>query len=141
MKYDINDLIQNEDMCLEYLAAIKWKNGFVCRKCGHTNTSLGKVPHSRRCTRCKNEESATAGTILHNIKFPINKAFYMLYSIYSNSTKVSILEFSKHLDLRQLTVVKFVTRIENRLTRMTMLNTGTKPGLEDFLLGSDKLIN
>ena len=57
-----------EGNCLEFLASEKWKDGFVCRHCGHTNYCKGKKPYSRRCTRCKREESPTAHTIFHHCR-------------------------------------------------------------------------
>ncbi|MCK4287884.1 MAG: transposase [Bacteroidales bacterium] len=55
----------DENKCLQYLADLKWKDGFVCRKCGHTNFCKGKTPFSRRCTKCKHDESATSHTVFH----------------------------------------------------------------------------
>jgi len=75
------ELFNNSEKVLKFIADIKWENGFACRNCGHTNYCEGKTPYSRRCTRCKKEESAAANTIFHNIKFPINKAFYIAYNV------------------------------------------------------------
>ena len=72
-----NELFNDGDKVLKFISEVKWKYGFVCRNCGHTNYCEGKTAYSRRCTRCKKEESASAHTIFHNIKFPVNKAFYI----------------------------------------------------------------
>jgi len=56
---------QDADKTLKFIADIKWGNGFVCRKCGHTNYCEGKSPFSRRYIRCKCEESATAHSLFH----------------------------------------------------------------------------
>jgi len=73
-KEQLEELFQSDDKCLEFLAEIKWPDGFICRKCGNANHCPGKTPHSRRCTKCKSEESATSGTMFHNCKFPVSKA-------------------------------------------------------------------
>ena len=54
-------MFSTEDDCLKFITEQKWSGGFVCRKCGHTNFCKGKTAYSRRCTRCKSEESATDG--------------------------------------------------------------------------------
>ena len=77
----IKSLCTDKDKALQFIAHIKWEHGYVCRKCGHTNYCSGKTVASRRCTRCKKEESATANTIIHNCKFSINKAFYIVYTV------------------------------------------------------------
>ena len=50
----------DEKVCYRYIADIKWACGFVCKKCGHDNYCIGSMPSSRRCTRCKHDESPTA---------------------------------------------------------------------------------
>ena len=52
------ELFHDSGKVLMFLSEQKWKNGFRCRKCNHTNYCEGKTPYSRRCTRCKAEESA-----------------------------------------------------------------------------------
>ena len=96
-------LFSNDENCLELLAEVKWKDGFVCRKCGNTNFCSGKTPHARRCTKCKTEESATTGTIFHNCKFPISKAFYIAYNVCKGNHEISTYEFARRLSLRQMT--------------------------------------
>ncbi len=53
----LEELFQSEEKCYEFLAELKWSDGYRCRKCGNTNYCPGKTPYSRRCTKCKTEES------------------------------------------------------------------------------------
>ncbi len=47
-----------KDTCCEYLSSIRWGgSGFACKKCGNTHFCKGRLPYSRRCTRCKYDES------------------------------------------------------------------------------------
>ncbi len=111
------ELFQDKDKTLEFIASIKWKDGYVCRKCGNTNYCEGKTKASRRCTRCKTEESATSHTIFHNIKFPINKAFYIAYNVCVMENEISSYEYSDLLGLNQMTCWKFRKRIKDCITR------------------------
>jgi hypothetical protein len=77
---------------------------------------------------------------MHNIKFSANKAFYILSQIYSNETKISIVELTKKLELSQLTVLKFVSKMENRIARMKLLNDGQMPDPNDFLGSNDIVV-
>ena len=38
--------------CEEYLASIKWKDGYCCRKCGHKKYQVRK-DFSRTCNICR----------------------------------------------------------------------------------------
>jgi predicted Zn-ribbon and HTH transcriptional regulator len=111
------ELCSDGEKTLKFIAEVKWENGFVCRKCGHTNYCEGKTPSSRRCTRCKTEESATAHTIFHNIKFPINKAFYIAYNVCVLGNDFSTYDYSDQLGLNQMTCWKFRKRIQDCLLK------------------------
>lgn len=129
----LEELFNNDDKCLEFLAEVKFANGFVCRKCGNTNHCPGKSPHSRRCTKCKTEESATTGTIFHNCKFPISKAFYIAYNVCKGKEDVSTYEFARRLSLRQMTCWNFKTKIQHALQQMDTLSEGEKTSIQKIL--------
>ncbi|MFW6019722.1 MAG: transposase [Bacteroidales bacterium] len=99
-----------EEACLKFLAEYKWKDGFQCKKCGHTNYCKGKNPYSRRCTRCKSEESATAHTMFHHCRINLPDAFKITFLVCHNP-QISINKLSQEINLRQMTCWRFKTRI------------------------------
>jgi predicted Zn-ribbon and HTH transcriptional regulator len=134
----LEELLHNDDKCLEYLASIKWANGFVCRKCGNDNYCQGKIPFSRRCTRCKNEESATSNTIFHNCKFSVSKAFYIAYSVYKGENDFSSFELAQKLSLRQTTCWNFKNKIQKAIDGMMLVNTEQKLSMQELVLSKNK---
>jgi len=118
---ELNLLFQSDERCLEFIASMKWGEGFECRKCGNTNFCPGKTPFSRRCTKCKAEESATAGTIFHNCKFPISKAFYIAFQVCKGNESISTYEFGRRLTLRQMTCWNFKSKISAALSSLEHL--------------------
>ena len=114
----LDELFKSDEKCLEFIAELKWAEGFVCRKCNNTNHCPGKTAFSRRCTKCKSEESATSGTMFHNCKFPVSKAFYIAYNVCKSDTDISSYEFARRLSLRQMTCWKFKDRIKKTLEGM-----------------------
>jgi hypothetical protein len=125
------ELMQDSDKVLKFVADIKWEQGYACRNCGHTNYCEGKTASSRRCTRCKKEESATSHTIFHNIKFPINKAFYIAYNVCVLGTDFSSYNFSDQLGLNQMTCWKFRKRIQNCMLKFEV---SKKIEIKQFLM-------
>lgn len=111
----LQELFNSNDKCLEFLANLKWSNGFTCKKCGHTNYCSGKTPFSRRCTKCKTEESATSGTVFHNCRFEINKAFYIAFNVCKGNSDISSYEFARRLSLRQMTCWSFKDKIKKAI--------------------------
>jgi len=129
----LEGLFQNDEKCFEFLAGLKWSEGFVCRKCGNTNHCPGKTPYSRRCTKCKTEESATTGTIFHNCKFPVSKAFYIAYNVCKGKEDLSTYEFARRLSLRQMTCWNFKTKIQHALQQIDSLNEVEKKSIDQIL--------
>jgi hypothetical protein len=126
-------LFSSDEKCYEFLAELKWSEGFNCRKCGNPNYCSGKTPHSRRCTRCKAEESSSAGTIFHNCKFPISKAFYIAYNVCKGKEDLSTYEFARRLSLRQMTCWNFKTKIQQALQQMDTLTEREKSSIQKIL--------
>ena len=131
---EIVELFSSDEKCYEFLADLKWKDGFTCRKCGNTNYCNGKTPFSRRCTKCKSEESPTSGTIFHNCKFPVSKAFYIAYNVCKGKQDVSSYEFARRLSLRQMTCWNFKAKIRKALNKMDSLSETEKKSIETMLL-------
>jgi len=129
----LEELFDSEDKCYEFLADLKWSNGFTCKKCGNTNYCSGKTPYSRRCTKCKTEESSAAGTIFHNCKFPISKAFYIAYNVCKGKEDISTYEFARRLSLRQMTCWNFKTKILKAIQQMDSLTDTEKSSIQKIL--------
>lgn len=104
---EFSQLYPDKDACLVYLANIKWTTEYQCRKCGHGKYCNGRELHSRRCTRCRYVESATAYTLLQKCKFSIVKALYAVFLLHTHKGQYSISEMSQLLDLRQATCWSF----------------------------------
>ncbi|MFL5728566.1 MAG: 7TM diverse intracellular signaling domain-containing protein [Cytophagaceae bacterium] len=108
---EFGKIFPDKESCLKYLSELKWKNGYTCKKCGNTKSCQGKEVFSRRCTKCRYDESATSYTIFHRLKFPITKAFYMVFLVYSNKGKITSFELSQILSLRQSTCWTFSKKV------------------------------
>jgi hypothetical protein len=137
----LRELFSNDEKCYEFLAELKWSNGFACRKCGNTNYCQGKTPHSRRCTKCKTEESSTSGTIFHNCKFPVSKAFYIAYNVCKNKEEISTYEFARRLSLRQMTCWNFKSKIQHALGQMETLSDIEKKSMNKILMSANNSDN
>lgn len=128
----LEKLFTDDGECYRFLAEVKWENGFRCRKCGNTNYCEGKTAYSRRCTKCKTEESASSGTIFHNCKFPVHKAFYIAYNVCRGEEEISTYEYAKRLSLRQMTCWNFRKKIRHALQEMDSLSENERLTIESI---------
>ena len=109
--FEFQNQFKSSEDCLVYLSDIKWKSGFVCRKCGHKHSCAGKMPYSQQCTSCRYVESPTAQTLFHKVKFDLLKAFYIVYFVSTNKKGITSTELSRKLDLRQKTCWSFKRKV------------------------------
>ena len=114
---EFSQIYPDKEACLSYVASLKWADSYQCRKCGHEKYCDGREAHSRRCTRCRYVESATANTLLQKCKFSIIKAFYAVFLIYTHKGSYSSQDLSRVLDLRQGTCWSFSQKVMDAIRR------------------------
>jgi hypothetical protein len=112
---EFSAMYPDDESCMKFLSDIKWHKGYSCRKCGHSFYSGGRSLHSRRCSKCGYEESVTAYTVLQNTRLPINKAFYMIFLVYSSKGSISSHKLSEILGIRQSTCWTYSSKIKKSM--------------------------
>ena len=104
-----------DESCYKYLADIKWEDGYKCKKCGNTYFCNGVKPHSRRCLKCRYDESPTAGTMFDKCKFPLYIAFHIAFRVSTKKKGMSSLELSHEFELRQMTCWEFKWKVQQAM--------------------------
>lgn len=110
------NIFEDDTELLEILSEYKWGAGYECTKCGNQTFSEGTSKYSRRCTKCGYQESPTTHTLFHNIRFPLNKAFYIFYEA-MNKDQYSLSELSEMLSLRKSTVWSFKKKVASKTSQ------------------------
>ncbi len=105
--------------CYKYLEELKWGEGYKCKKCTNTKYSgLTDEYLSRRCTKCGYIESVMTHTIFRAVKFPLTKAFYLVYYCSLESEKMTLDELSELLQLRRNTCWSFSKKVRERIEKL-----------------------
>ena len=126
----------SEEACYEYLSGIKWEGGqYVCKKCGNTHYCKGRLPYSRRCTRCKYDESPTAGTMFDKCKFSILLALHIAFKISTKKKGMSSEELSEEYELRQKTCWEFKWKIQQAMQSSGNYPLTGKVHVDEFFVG------
>lgn len=126
--------------CYRFLESLKWEKGYQCKKCGNEKHFAGAHKFARRCTRCGYNESITAFTIFHSIKFPIEKAFYLAYLVVAGKTDNTLERLAQTLDLRINTVWAFKHKVQDRIQELD--RNGRRPTVtrwQDVVLITENL--
>ena len=109
--FEFQEKFPDNDSCQAYLAEMKWPDGFKCERSGHNRYCSGKLRHTRQCTKCKYQSTPTSGTLFHKVKFPLLKAFYIVYYMSTNKKGIASTELSRKLGLRQKTCWLFQQKV------------------------------
>lgn len=112
----------SREKCLEYLCELKWGKGFQCRTCGHRQSIKGKAWYYRKCQSCKKEESFTAHTLFHKIKFPLTTAFAIVYQLSSLRKGMSCCQISKQYNIHIQTAWYFRAKVQLLMSGKRPLN-------------------
>ena len=86
----------DEISCVDYLADLRWPDGFVCPACGaeqYWRTGAGLW----MCRSCGRKTSVTAGTIFHRSKYPLSTWFAAVWFVTSQKNGVSALGLQQAL--------------------------------------------
>lgn len=135
---EFQKIYPDEEACFKYLADLKWSKGYSCKKCNGVSSYTGKTPHSKRCSKCNYDESATAFTIFHNSKMAVTSSFYLIYLILANKN-ISSHELSNQLGIRQKTCWAYKKKILERLEAKGASKVTSKDWGKLFTIDTPKL--
>lgn len=102
----------DNEKCVSYLASYKWDIGFACRVCNHCEARKGKKGLHKRCLKCGTEESPTAHTIFHKVKFDLYKAFGMIYDVLTSKKGANTIWLAERYEVSQNTAWLFKRKIQ-----------------------------
>ena len=85
---EVREWFPDEGSCLEYLARLRWPEGFVCPVCGG-----GRAWRTGRglwmCAGCSRKTSVTAGTIFHRTRTPLSTWLAAVWFVTSTKNGIS----------------------------------------------------
>jgi transposase-like protein len=83
--------------CRDYLAALRWPDGFRCPNCG--GSKAWTIGHLFECSACGRQTSVTAGTIFQDTRTPLPTWFRAMWYVTGTKTGTSALGLQRVLGL------------------------------------------
>lgn len=131
-----NNQFKDEASCYEYISSIKWTDDtYECKKCKRTKYCKGKKPFSRRCLKCRYDESPTAGTMFDKCKFSLLLAFHIAFKISTKKKGMSSLELSHEFEMRQPTCWEFKWKIQQAMESSKQYPLTGEVHVDEFFIG------
>jgi transposase-like protein len=97
-QFEFEKRFNTERACRDYLANIKWPDGFCCRSCGHQKYWIS-AKGLYICTRCESPNSLTAGTVMHGTKKPLTYWFKAMWWFTTRKSGVNAVNLKDLLGL------------------------------------------
>jgi predicted RNA-binding Zn-ribbon protein involved in translation (DUF1610 family) len=136
--FEFQEKFKDDQSCMDYLVELKWSSGFICPECGNTKSCKGHKPHIRQCTKCRRLVSPTSGTLFHQVKFSLLKAFYIVYYVSTNKKGISSTELSRKLGLRQKTCWLFKRKVMNAMKSSGLNKIQFKAEVDETVVGGQE---
>lgn len=89
----------SEEACFDYLASLRWPNGFVCPHCSH-DAAWVVGNGLQECARCHRQTSVTAGTIFDKTRIPLPVFFRAAWWVVTQKNGASALGLQRVLGLK-----------------------------------------
>lgn len=105
----------DKETCLSYLADRKWANGFECPKCRSKKEDNCNIAHHKRCSDCLRIISPTAQTLFHNVKFGIEKAFYIVFKMSATTKSISAEQLAKAIGINRKSALLFQHKVRRAM--------------------------
>lgn len=93
----LSDLVSSYN----YLVRLKWDEGYSCKKFENTKFYLDLYAHDRQCAKFSYVKSTTVGTLFHQVKLSILKAFLIVCYVSCSKKEIAGAEMIRELPLLQ----------------------------------------
>jgi len=96
---EFEERFSTEEACLEFLARLRWPEGFVCPDCGSQDGWQLKCRALFECAACHHQTSVTAGTVFHRTHKPLRLWFRAMFLITTQKLGLSAKNFMRLMGL------------------------------------------
>lgn len=96
--FELESMFNSEETCREYLAKLRWPEGFRCPRCGHDH-AWARADGLYECRSCGLQTSVIAGTIFQDTKKPLQLWFRAMWHVTSQKYGANALGVQRVLGL------------------------------------------
>ena len=123
-------LFPDEAACAAYLERARWRDGFICLRCGTIGEPYrySARPGVLCCRACRRETRLTAGTVMERTHTPLSVWFWAAYLVASQTPGISAVQLQRQLGLsRYETAFQILHKLRAGMVRPDQDQIGGKP--------------
>jgi transposase-like protein len=89
------------DVCIEFIASLRWMNGVVCPHCESQNVGFLKTRRIWKCRECRKQFSVKTGTIFEESPIKLDKWLMAIWLVVNCKNGISSYEIARDLKVTQ----------------------------------------
>lgn len=100
--FEFTKRFPDENSAIDFIVATKYKDGYVCPKCGCVHKGIYHQKYNRRflyCNNCKSEFSALKGTIFENTHLDLRMWLYAINLVILARKGISAMQLKRELGM------------------------------------------
>jgi transposase-like protein len=97
---ELEAMFSTEINCREYLAQLRWPEGFICPRCGESSETWPIRETLLQCTVCKYQASVIAGTMFQDTHTPLTIWFRAMWWVTTQKNGASAIGLQRVLGLK-----------------------------------------
>lgn len=132
---EFKNRFKTKEDCMSYLVEQKWKDGYCCIKCRHSEYMKGRQWFYKRCRSCGYDESATANTLFHRCKVSLLTVFEMAFRISVRKKGMSTCELSKEFGCQQKTAWLLKAKLQQAMKSSEQYDLVGDIEVDEFMVG------
>jgi transposase-like protein len=123
------------DVCIEYVAKLRWPDGPACPRCGSREYSYLKTRRIWKCKGCKKQYSVKLGTIFEDSPIPLDKWLVAIWLIANAKNGISSHELGRALGITQKSAWHVLHRIRLAMQVGSFDNWGGELEVDESYIG------
>jgi ISXO2-like transposase domain/Transposase zinc-ribbon domain len=136
---DFQERFATEAACLDYLAASRWPEGFVCPACGGRRAWVLERRHLWECADCHVQTSVTAGTVMHGTRTALRVWFWAAYLVATHHPGISAKQLQRQLGLsRYETAWLILQKLRRAMVAPEREPLKGEVEIDEFFLGGEE---
>lgn len=112
---EFKERFNSEQACRDYLYQMRWPDGFVCPRCGHTSCYNITTRNRYECTACHYQASVISGTVMERTHIPLEKWFWGIYLFGIDKRGCSATQLMKMLEISYTSAWYMLHRIRKAM--------------------------
>ncbi len=125
----------DQDVCVQFMASLRWPDGVTCPRCGHGETSFVKTRRLWQCCGCRKQFTIKTGSVMEDSPIGLDKWLPAIWMIVNAKNGVSSYEISRALGVTQKSAWFLLHRIRLAMQARTFEKLSGHVEVDETFIG------